>query len=58
LQAVNIHGANGLLHLKLKNFDVAHTLIRLFTPALNILLKWLEMGVRLNTQMNCFNNIY
>jgi len=30
----------------------------LFTSALNILLKWLEMGVWLITQVNYFSNTY
>jgi len=41
-----------------KTLNVAHFLKVLFTPALNIHLKWLEMEVRSVTQMNYFSNIY
>jgi hypothetical protein len=58
--------ADGLLHYKLNlgmwlnSCVVSRALKRLFTPALNILLKCFEMEivVRLITQVNYFSNIY
>jgi hypothetical protein len=49
--ADNFHSWNALLHYTLtlskwaKNFNVAHALKRLFTPALNILLKLFKVGL-------------
>lgn len=42
----------------MKDFNMASALKRLFSPALDILLKWLEMGVQLIMQVNYSNNIH
>jgi len=42
----------------LEYFSVSRSLKRLFTPPLNIILKLLEIGMKLFTHVNYFINIY